>query len=65
MRGTESQWLVLVVINLVSTGMFFDIAVRDLEMALAAYVLARITEVRTDALRSYVQGERGANVVAA
>jgi hypothetical protein len=65
MWGTESQWLVLVVINLVSTGTFFDIAVRDLEMALAAYVLARITEVRTDALRSNVQGERGANAVAA
>jgi hypothetical protein len=64
MWGTESQWLVLVVINLVSTGTFFDIAVRDLEMALAAYVLARITEVRTDALRSNVQGERGANAVA-
>ena len=61
MWGTESQWLVLVVINLVSTGTFFDIAVRDLEMALAAYVLARITEVRTD---SNVQGERGANAVA-
>jgi hypothetical protein len=58
-------WLVLIAINLVSTGMFFDIAVRDLEMALAAYVLARMTEVRTDALRGNVQGERGANAVAA
>jgi uncharacterized membrane protein HdeD (DUF308 family) len=36
-----SVWLVLIAINLVSTGMFFDIAVRDVEMALAAFVLAR------------------------
>ena len=47
-----SAWLVLIAINLVSTGMFFDIAVRDVEMALAAFVLARITEVRRDVLQS-------------
>jgi hypothetical protein len=41
-------------INLVSPGMFFDIAVRDVEMALAAFMLARITEVRRDALQSDV-----------
>ena len=46
--------------NLVSTGMFFDIAVRDVEMALAAFVLARITEVRRDALRSDVPREASA-----
>ncbi len=48
-----SIWLVLIAVNLVSTGMFFDVAVRDVEMALAAFVLARITEARKDA----VQGE--------
>jgi len=32
--------------------MFFDVAVRDAEMALAAFVLARMTEVRSDALQS-------------
>jgi len=47
-----SVWLVLIAINLVSTRMFFDVAVRDVEMALAAFVLARITEVRSDALLS-------------
>ena len=60
-----SVWLVLIAINLVSTGMFFDIAVRDVEMALAAFVLARMTEVRTDALRGDVQHGRSANAVAA
>jgi uncharacterized membrane protein YphA (DoxX/SURF4 family) len=39
-------WLVLIAVNLVSSGTFFDVAVRDLEMAIAAYTLARLTEVR-------------------
>lgn len=39
-------WLVVIAVNLVSTGMFFDLAVRDLVMAVAAYALARLTEVR-------------------
>jgi hypothetical protein len=47
-------------INLVSTGMFFDVAVRDVEMALTAFVLARMTEVRSDALLSDVPHEGSA-----
>ena len=39
-------WLVAIAINLVTTGMFFDLAVRDLEIAIGAYALARLTEVR-------------------
>jgi hypothetical protein len=42
-----SLWLAMIAINLVTTGMFFDVAVRDLEMALAAFVLARLSEVRS------------------
>jgi len=42
-------WLVLIAVNLISTGMFFDVAVRDLEMAIAAFTLARLTEVRQPA----------------
>ena len=60
-----SAWLIAIAINLVSTGMFFDVAVRDAEMAVAAFVLARITEVRADALRSDVPHERIANTVVA
>ncbi len=41
-----SLWLLGIAVNLVSAGMFFDIAVRDVEMALGAYALARLTEVR-------------------
>jgi uncharacterized membrane protein YphA (DoxX/SURF4 family) len=39
-------WLVGIALNLVSMGMFFDLAVRDLEIAIGAYALARLTEVR-------------------
>jgi uncharacterized membrane protein YphA (DoxX/SURF4 family) len=42
-------WLVLIAVNLVTTGAYFDVAVRDVEMALAAFVLARLTEVRVQA----------------
>jgi uncharacterized membrane protein YphA (DoxX/SURF4 family) len=55
-----SAWLLAIAVNLVSTGMFFDIAVRDVEMALAAFVLARLTEVRQEAL-STVAPARGTN----
>ena len=60
-----SAWLLLIAINLVSTGMFFDIAVRDIEMALAAFVLARMTEARSDALQIEVPNDQPARALAA
>jgi hypothetical protein len=42
------SWLLLIAANLVTTGMFFDLAVRDVEIAIAAFVLARLTELRRD-----------------
>ena len=60
-----SAWLVAIAINLVSTGMFFDVAVRDVEMALAAFVLARMTEVRRDALQSDIPHDRRENAAVA
>ena len=39
-------WLLLIAVNLVTTGTHFDVAVRDVEMAIAAYALARITAER-------------------
>lgn len=41
-----SAWLVLIAINLLTSGGFFDLAVRDVEIAIAALVLARMTEVK-------------------
>ena len=42
-------WLVLIAGNLVLSGRFFDVAVRDVEMAIAAFALARLTEVHAAA----------------
>jgi hypothetical protein len=39
-----AAWLLLIAANLVLAG-FFDIAVRDLVLAVAAFTLARLTEV--------------------
>ena len=36
--------IVFIAFNLVTTGRFFDVAVRDVEMVIAAYTLARLTE---------------------
>jgi hypothetical protein len=60
-----SLWLLAIAINLVSTGMFFDVAVRDVEIALAAFVLARLTEVRRSALSSDTLQEQSADIVVA
>lgn len=43
-----SAWLIGVAANLVLAG-FYDVAVRDVVMALAAFTLARLAEVRQDA----------------
>ena len=41
-----AAWLTLIALSLVSTGQFFDVAVRDLVMALGAFSLGRISEIR-------------------
>jgi uncharacterized membrane protein YphA (DoxX/SURF4 family) len=43
-----SAWLTLIALSLLSTGRFFDVAVRDLVMACGAFVLARLSEVRQE-----------------
>ena len=42
-------WLLAIAGNLVTAGMFYDLALRDLEIALAAFTLARLSEVRAEA----------------
>ena len=39
-------WLLAIAGSLITTGMFFDLAVRDVEIAIAAFTLARLSEVR-------------------
>ena len=46
-----AAWLACIALNLLSTGGFFDLAVRDLVMAVAACALANLTAAR-ESLRS-------------
>src|SRR5688572_20094294 len=39
-------WLLAIAASLVVSGMFIDVAVRDIEIAIAAFTLARLSEVR-------------------
>lgn len=45
-----AAWLTAIALSLFTTGHFFDVAVRDLVMAIGAFTLARLAEVRQDAL---------------
>lgn len=39
-------WLIGIAINLVTTGIFYELAVRDIEIAVGAFVLAQLSAVR-------------------
>jgi uncharacterized membrane protein YphA (DoxX/SURF4 family) len=39
-----AAWLGAIAVNLLTTGHYFDVAVRDIAMAIAAFTLARLTE---------------------
>jgi uncharacterized membrane protein YphA (DoxX/SURF4 family) len=41
-----AAWLTAIALSLVTTGQYFDVAVRDLVMAVGAFTLAKISEVR-------------------
>ena len=40
-------WLWCIALSLISQGAFFDVAVRDLEISLGAFALAKLSEVRS------------------
>ena len=42
-------WLLAISVNVLLTGRFLDVAVRDVVMAIGAYTLARLTETRQPA----------------
>ncbi|HEY0712545.1 MAG TPA: hypothetical protein VGF45_07720 [Polyangia bacterium] len=44
-----SAWLGLIALNLLATGRFFDVAARDVALAVAAWGLARLEEARAAA----------------
>jgi hypothetical protein len=39
-------WLLAIVVNLLTAGMFYDLAVRDVEVAIGTLALAQLTAVR-------------------
>ncbi len=39
-------WLLAIALNLVMTGMFYDLAMRDVEIAIGAFVLAQLSAAR-------------------
>jgi DoxX len=50
-------WLIAIAVNLLTTGMFYDLAVRDLVVAVGAFALAQLTAVREEsALEAKVTG---------
>ena len=60
-----AAWLLAIAINLVATGGFLDVAVRDVQMAIAAYALARLTEVREEAAEAVAPARASASRAAA
>ncbi len=39
-------WLLAIAVNLLTTGMFYDLAVRDVEIAIGAFSLSQLSAVR-------------------
>ena len=39
-------WLIGIAINLITTGMFYDLAVRDIEIAVSAFALSQLSAAR-------------------
>jgi len=42
-------WLLGIAVNLLTTGMFYDLAMRDVEIAIGAFALSQLTAVRDQA----------------
>jgi len=58
-------WLLCIAVNLVSTGRYFDVAVRDIALAVSAFTLARLTEAGVGATAVVRSADRGRAVTAA
>lgn len=51
-------WLLCIAVNLLTTGMFYDLAVRDVEIAIGAFALSQLTAVREGQIRTTQGGEQ-------
>jgi uncharacterized membrane protein YphA (DoxX/SURF4 family) len=54
-----AAWLTAIALSLITTGHYFDVAVRDLVMALGAFSLARLSEVRAENMSPVVRARAG------
>jgi hypothetical protein len=43
-------WLLGIAVNLLSTGMFYDLAMRDVEIAIGAFALSQLTALREESV---------------
>jgi uncharacterized membrane protein YphA (DoxX/SURF4 family) len=50
-------WLLGIAVNLLTTGMFYDLALRDVEIAVGAFALSQLTAVREGQLKT-TNGEK-------
>lgn len=58
-------WLLAIAVNLVTTGMFYDLAVRDVEIAVGAFALSQLTAFRERSLaREQTQSAAGSSLAA-
>ncbi len=57
-------WLLGIAVNLLTTGMFYDLAMRDVEIAIGAFALSQLTAVREQqaAVRSSARGTPGSQL---
>jgi hypothetical protein len=54
-------WLFGIAVNLLSTGMFYDLAIRDVEIAIGAFALAQLTALREPSISSISVTDRVAS----
>ena len=52
-------WLIAIAANLMTTWMFYDLAVRDLEVAVGAFALSQLTAVREECAPAVRQEDSG------
>ena len=57
-------WLLCIAANLVTTGRYFDVAVRDIALAVSAFTLARLTEAGVGVTESTAVSHSGRTVTA-
>ena len=54
-------WLLSIAVNLLAMGMFYDLAVRDVEIALGAFALSQLTAVREQSLAKQEAKQEGSS----